>query len=727
MKYNKKKHPIVFLVAALMACQPITAQAVTFADMNQVPWAGAEVSINKAANLGLVVGETRNGKSYFRPKDSVSLCESAQLAYKVLLNTGKIKADSSITEKWTTVLNTYKIPSWAHTAISMCLDEGIVSIADLSTFMSGSSTKAATREQAAEILGRALTVGDPSYTASATTTKFVDNANIASDARPYVAVLNQAGIVNGDDTNRFNPKSTLNRTETAVMVTNLYEKLSGSSSVVKPSTPTTPSVPSTTTSTKTGSVAALTNFYVNFENSNAYYLYTSSSIPATLNGESTTISKLASMFLNGTDMEATITLNSSSRVTKLAVATDEYDIDGEEVKGEITSLSNTRIKIDDEAYEIENKNKVIVKIDGDTADFNDLMDLYNDEDEVEATVTLDDDDCVVKIVVGSGSSSNSSSSKSDTVDGDIESLTKTKIKIDGDSYSIKNSSKVTVKINGTTKSFDKLLDLYEDDFDIEATITLDDDEYVTKIVAEYDEDDFDYDESGEVTYLSDDEIEIDDDDTYEIDDWTEIKIDGKSYDLDEMMEEYEDLKDDEYFEAKLVFDEDDDDYVVELYLTTEVDDDDDDDDEEEVEGDIDDIDDDWIKIDGDKYDLDSSVDIDIENGNADFSDLDDLIDAIETDSFKFDITAVVEDGEVTEITGEVIEVTGYLDDYDDDDKSVDVEIEDWHTVTYKFDDSDDFDDFEDDIDDALDDVDMDDIEVTLEFENGKIVSYDLDY
>ena len=97
MKYNKKKHPIVFLVAALMACQPITAQAVTFADMNQVPWAGAEVSINKAAKLGLVVGETRTGKSYFRPKDSVSLCESAQQAYKVLLNTGKIKADSSIT------------------------------------------------------------------------------------------------------------------------------------------------------------------------------------------------------------------------------------------------------------------------------------------------------------------------------------------------------------------------------------------------------------------------------------------------------------------------------------------------------------------------------------------------------------------------------------------------------------------------------------------------------
>ena len=725
MKYNKKKHPIVFLVAALMACQPITAQAVTFADMNQVPWAGAEVSINKAANLGLVVGETRNGKSYFRPKDSVSLCESAQLAYKVLLNTGKIKADSSITEKWTTVLNTYKIPSWAHTAISMCLDEGIVSIADLSTFMSGSSTKAATREQAAEILGRALTVGDPSYTASATTTKFVDNANIASDARPYVAVLNQAGIVNGDDTNRFNPKSTLNRTETAVMVTNLYEKLSGSSSVVKPSTPTTPSVPSTTTSTKTGSVAALTNFYVNFENSNAYYLYTSSSIPATLNGESTTISKLASMFLNGTDMEATITLNSSSRVTKLAVATDDYAIDGDEVKGEITSLSNTRIKIDNKAYEIKSKNKVIVKIDGDTADFNDLMDLYNEEDEVEATVTLDDDKSVIKIVVNDGgsSSNSSSSSKSDTVKGDIKSLSKTKIKIGSNSYNIKNSSKVTVKINGTTKSFDKLLNIYEDDFDIKATITLDKDKYVTKIVAEYDEDDFDYDEKGEVTHLSDDEIEINDDDTYEIDDWTEIKIDGKSYDLDEMMEEYEDLKSDEYFEAKLVLDKDDDDYVEKLYLTTKVDDDDDDD-EKEVEGKIKDIDDDSIKIGNKTYDLDSRVDIDIENGDADIDDLDDLIDAFE-EGFVFEVTALVEDDEVTEIEGYIVEVTGYLSDYDNDE----VEIEtDWDTVTYEFDDSDDYDDFEEEVEEALDDdYDLDEIEVTLEFEDGKIVKYSLDY
>ena len=98
MKYRKTARPLSFLVASLLAFQPVTALAVTFADMNQVPWPGAEVSINKAADLGLVVGETKNGKSYFRPRDTVSLSESCQFAYKVLLQTKKASADASVTE-----------------------------------------------------------------------------------------------------------------------------------------------------------------------------------------------------------------------------------------------------------------------------------------------------------------------------------------------------------------------------------------------------------------------------------------------------------------------------------------------------------------------------------------------------------------------------------------------------------------------------------------------------
>lgn len=110
--------------------------------MNQAPWAGAEASINKAASLGLVVGETRNGKNHFRPRDSVSLSESCQLAYKLLIQTGKAKADDSVTQKWTPIMNAYGIQSWAYPAVSYCLENGILATSNLSGFMKNGSNPA---------------------------------------------------------------------------------------------------------------------------------------------------------------------------------------------------------------------------------------------------------------------------------------------------------------------------------------------------------------------------------------------------------------------------------------------------------------------------------------------------------------------------------------------------------------------------------------------------------
>ena len=136
---KKTKHTVALALAAMLACQPLSVYAATFADMNQAPWAGAEASINKAASLGLVVGETRNGKTYFRPRDSVSLSESCQLAYKLLMQTGKAKADDSVTQKWTPIMNAYGIQSWAYPAVSYCLENGILATSNLSGFMKNGS------------------------------------------------------------------------------------------------------------------------------------------------------------------------------------------------------------------------------------------------------------------------------------------------------------------------------------------------------------------------------------------------------------------------------------------------------------------------------------------------------------------------------------------------------------------------------------------------------------
>ncbi|MBQ5708609.1 MAG: S-layer homology domain-containing protein, partial [Anaerotignum sp.] len=286
MKYRNSARALALVLAGMLACPAVSAQAATFADMNNVPWPGAEKSIQKAADLKLVVGETINGKSYFKPKDPVSLTQSCQLAYKLLLETGKAKADAEITKKWSIVMDTYKIQSWAHPSVAYCLENGIIQISELGSFINGEINVSATREQAAEILGRALEVGMPELKATASTTIFKDNASISAEARPYIALLNSQKIVNGDDLGKFNPKSTLNRTETAVMVTNMHSILSKAASKPEETKPT----------SVTGKVATLTKFYVNFENSNAYYLIPTTTVPVTLNGATSSVEAVVALF-----------------------------------------------------------------------------------------------------------------------------------------------------------------------------------------------------------------------------------------------------------------------------------------------------------------------------------------------------------------------------------------------------------------------------------------------
>ena len=496
MKYQgNKKHPVAFLLAALLVCQPITAQAVTFADINNVPWPGAEVSINKAAELGLVVGETINGKSYFKPKDPVSLTQSCQLAYKLLIETGKAKADASVTQKWSTVLNTYKIQSWAQPAVSFCLENGIIQISDLSSFINGEINVSATREQAAEILGRALTVGVPSMKATASTTSFKDNASISADARPYIALLNAQKIVNGDDVGNFNPKKTLNRTETAVMVTNLYNVLDKAAPAVTP------------LGSQSGTVKDMNNLYVNLENSNAYFLYASAGTTVTLNGESSTVAEVSDLFKDGSTIQATLTLDSNNRITAFAATCTDAAEEKEELltKGELTKVTYNDDK-DSGTITIDNKSThrikdtysvdIYVTIDGDEDDYDydDFYDLYQDCKSKKKTITVEltmKDGEVDKIEATVKASTNAKTNLKGDVIGDITKLKydsdeEGEIKIKGKTYYIENVYDIDIEIDGDDADWDELYEWYEeyeeDDEYLYGAINLDSDDYVEEIL-----------------------------------------------------------------------------------------------------------------------------------------------------------------------------------------------------------------------------------------------------
>lgn len=526
---KKTKHTVALALAAMLACQPLSVYAATFADMNQAPWAGAEASINKAASLGLVVGETRNGKTYFRPRDSVSLSESCQLAYKLLIQTGKAKADDSVTQKWTPIMNAYGIQSWAYPAVSYCLENGILATSNLSGFMKNGSNLPATREQAATILGRALTKGVSSYTANETTTTFLDNSSISTEAKPYVALLKRVGVVNGDDSNKFNPKKTLNRTETAVLVTNLYGVLEKATT---PTTPTTPANP--TTSTQKGTVATMTNFYVNLKDSAAYYMLASGGTTITLNGSSATMSDVVKLYKAGTSIDVTLTLDSSLHITKLEATYKET----KKTKGSLTKVRYNKtdkegsITIDkDSTYSFTDKDDVDIRIDKKSYSLKELYDLFtkaeDDKATIEVEVTLDNKGNLTKIT-GSTKESSSDSIKGKVSKVNYDKSDKTgyiQLKNKTTKYYIDDTDDVTVKIDNKTKDYKDLYNLYDDgDSTITVTLTLNKKDYVTKITATTSDSEDDADGNvADVTYKSSN-------------DKGSVKIGSKTYDVSDVTE-----------------------------------------------------------------------------------------------------------------------------------------------------------------------------------------------
>lgn len=527
---KKTKHTVALALAAMLACQPLSVYAATFADMNQAPWAGAEASINKAASLGLVVGETRNGKTYFRPRDSVSLSESCQLAYKLLIQTGKAKADNSVTQKWTPIMNAYGIQSWAYPAVSYCLENGILATSNLSGFMKNGSNLPATREQAATILGRALTKGVSSYTANETTTTFLDNSSISTEAKPYVALLKRVGVVNGDDSNKFNPKKTLNRTETAVLVTNLYGVLEKATT---PTTPTTPANP--TISTQKGTVATMTNFYVNLKDSAAYYMLASGGTTITLNGSSATMSDVVKLYKAGTSIDVTLTLDSSLHITKLEATYKET----KKTKGSLTKVRYNKtdkegsITIDkDSTYSFTDKDDVDIRIDKKSYSLKELYDLFtkaeDDKATIEVEVTLDNKGNLTKITGSTKESSSSDSIKGKVSKVNYDKSDKTgyiQLKNKTTKYYIDDTDDVTVKIDNKTKDYKDLYNLYDDgDSTITVTLTLNKKDYVTKITATTSDSDSKDDADGNVANV-----------TYkENKDTGTVKIGSKTYDIDDV-------------------------------------------------------------------------------------------------------------------------------------------------------------------------------------------------
>ena len=93
---------VLFLAAVMTAGSAVSAAAAeTFADINDVPWGGAQAYINSVYANGLMVGDiNKDGERVFRANDDISYNETVQLVYAL---SGK-KTSAETINKWAEIM-----------------------------------------------------------------------------------------------------------------------------------------------------------------------------------------------------------------------------------------------------------------------------------------------------------------------------------------------------------------------------------------------------------------------------------------------------------------------------------------------------------------------------------------------------------------------------------------------------------------------------------------------
>lgn len=303
---------------------------------------------------------------------------------------------------------------------------------------------------------------------------------------------------------------------------------------------------STASETK-GEITSLSSSKITIKNADGNsFTYTllsdTDTITVKIDGITEDFDELKDLYDDDEKIEATLTLNSSSKVSKIVAVTAEN-----ELKGVITSLTTSKIKIKSGSTTytynlVDDTDDITVKIDGTTEDFDELLDLYEDDEELTVTLELNSKDEVKKITA---------TTKEETISGDLTYLSTTQLSIKKSGKEstyklISDRDDITVKINGTKEDYQALRDLYNDGADIEVEIVLNSSDKVTKITATTDDIG---DVTGTVYSLSYSKITIKSGSSrnsyYLISDTDEIKvkIDGKTRDFDYFYDLYGDGKD----------------------------------------------------------------------------------------------------------------------------------------------------------------------------------------
>lgn len=502
----------------------------TFADINTVPWPGAATFIDEAASLGLMSGYTENGKKYCKPRNKVTYCEATQLMYSIMKTYYKRDVTNETITKWKPIMDAYKIPSWAYNAVAYALDKGILVTNDLTKFMKGNTQQNANREDVGVIFGKALgKVYTVDMDAKLT---FKDAGSISKASVPYLDLLYDKNIMVGDDYNNFNPKVNINRSEMAVLSVKTYKLLTGSGS--------SGSTGGTTTKPETPSNGSVTGTIVNvsvLENGDLFCsVKTNTGTGLNLFGKKGT----AKAYYDGKEIDFSeigtgdsVSLSYANGDIKTITVTKSVNGIGSKQTFDLVDMTSNKITVKDGSKEktYTLADDVKVYLDDKSTTPSRIYSALDNGDDFSVTIYLNADDKVTKLYATTKNDNPKSGLLTDLDDDELT------IKVNGKSYDYDVDSNVDVKDELTDYSFRDLKKHY-DDTDFYVTLTTNSKNVVTKITVNYAEDEV----NGVLTDVTSRKLTIKaqgDTYTYNLDSDVDVKVDGKSKDIDFLKENHE--------------------------------------------------------------------------------------------------------------------------------------------------------------------------------------------
>lgn len=196
-------------IPEVVPAEPSAPSVTTFKDMSEAEWASTAVNTLKSENI--ISGYNDNT---FKPMQHINRAEFAQL----LLNLADA-TEYKMTEENTVAFDDVG-DEWYKTAVLKIAGAGVINGKGNNTF---APLEEITREDAAVMIYRLLSK-EFSFTEKAEFSDYGDISTYASDAISY---LSAAKIISGKGDNLFMPKSVITRAETAQLIYNAYNMVTG--------------------------------------------------------------------------------------------------------------------------------------------------------------------------------------------------------------------------------------------------------------------------------------------------------------------------------------------------------------------------------------------------------------------------------------------------------------------------------------------------------------------